>query len=135
MIIPINLNSNSTVLLGVGKIPLPETISLDFSSIVYPLDSLIVTVRNGSLKKSFKPRGKSIDISEFCSHAGSVEIESSLTVNCEVVKTWRIEPLILCEIEHTFMAIPEIEAIKDEIALIKSAINDLVTLFKNSEII
>ena len=135
MIIPINLTANTTALLGVGKILLPETVFLDFSSAIYPLDNLIVTVKKGGIVKQYKPQGKTIDITDFCNIAGLIEIEASITINCEPVKTWRVEPLILCEIEHTFAAIPEIEALKEELSLVKSAIADLANLFKNSEII
>lgn len=135
MIVPINLTANSAAFLGIKKILLPESVSLDFSSAVYPLDSLIVSVKKDDKICHYKPKGKAIDITDFCNNAGKVEIEASLTVNCEVVKTWRVEPLILCEIENNFAAIPEIEVLDHEITLLKSAINDLVIVLKKSEIL
>lgn len=121
-------------------VTIPEEVYLRFVSPVYSLGTLAVTAKNGNRKKDFKTRGEPIDITELCRKAGTVDIEVSLLVRETPVKTWRIEPLILREINHAFEAIPEIEemrraidSMRGELATLKKAFAELVALEKENE--
>lgn len=136
MTININLTSRSLAKIDERKIILPENeVFIHFTSSLYSLGTLVVTVKNSEFKKQYKTTGEPIDISVLCTRAGTVEIEVSMVINCEPVKTWRIEPLILCEINHKFEAIPEIEQLKLEINNVKAAIKEVAYLVKENETI
>ena len=134
MIIDINLQSQKFVSLGEQKILLPEDVYLRFASSVYNLGTLIVSVSNGSESKKYKTMGEPIDITPLCAKAGEIKIEASLVINCEPVKNWRIESLLICEVEHELKAIPEIEALKTEINKCRTAITELAQLLKENTI-
>lgn len=133
MTLPIKLSTKSTTIIGGGKILLPEDVSLEFLSDTYDLKNLLVTIRKGNEERQYKPKGKPIDISDLCKTAGLVEIEASLIANLQPVKTWRVESLLLVEVKGGFEAIPEIEVLREEINLVKSAIRDLVKVVNSNE--
>lgn len=133
MTLPIKLSTKSTTIIGGGKILLPEEVSLEFRSDTYDLKNLLVTIRKGNEERQYKPNGKPIDISDLCKTAGLVEIEASLIANLQPVKTWRVESLLLVEVKGGFEAIPEIEALREEINLVKSAIRDLAKVVNSNE--
>lgn len=105
----IELTAHNLVGLDLKEILLPEKeLKLKFSSSLYNLNVLLVTAKNG--KKKVKKKLVSpfeIDVSELL-FAGTIEAEISLISNNEAVKTWRLQPLHIKEIEHQFKAIPEI---------------------------
>ena len=145
MIINVKLTSNNLVTLGESKILLPEDeVLIQFTSDVYKLGTLIVSVRNGTNRKTYKTMGTPIDITPLCKYAGAIEIQISHIIKFEPVKSWRTEPLILIETDHGFEAIPQIEALKSdfntfteavrsELTTIKSALRELAALVTENE--
>ena len=105
----IELTAHNLVGLDLKEILLPEQeLNLKFSSSLYNLDVLLVTVKNGEKKVKKKLVFPfEIDISELL-FAGTIEAEISLISNNEAVKTWRLQPLHIKEIEHQFKEIPEL---------------------------
>ena len=105
----IELTAHNLVGLDFKEILLPEQeLKLKFSSSLYNLDVLLVTAKNGEKKVKKKLVFPfEIDISELL-FAGTIEAEISLISNNEAVKTWRLQPLHIKEIEHQFKEIPEL---------------------------
>ena len=134
MIINIDLKSKKLVEIGERKILLPENVCLQFTSSVYRLGTLIVSVSNGNEVKKYKATGEPIDITPLCKQAGEVKIEVSHVIDCTPVQTWHVESLLLCEINHELQAIPEIEALKAEIEKMKAALRELAQLVKDNSI-
>ena len=113
---------------------LPEDeVKLSFSSGVYVLDNLVISCKKGNNTKKYKTTGAAIDLSDLCTSAGRIDIEVSLVVGAEVVKEWRVEPLLIKEIDHSFVPIPEFEHMREEIATMKGAIRELKTIVENNE--
>lgn len=127
MLITLPLNSNSTVLHR-EVITLPETVELAFTSLVYSIGEVVVTI-NG---KQYKTYGnKPIDVSEHFTKAGEVEAMVSLVARGEVAKTWAIEKFIVKEVDGVYKAIPEIEALKNRVALLEKASQELKNLINS----
>ena len=105
----IELTAHNLVGLNLKEILLPEQeLKLKFSSSLYNLNVLLVTAKNGEKKVKKKLVFPfEIDISELL-FAGTIEAEISLISNNEAVKTSRLQPLHIKEIEHQFKEIPEI---------------------------
>ena len=135
MIIKIPLTAKRLAIPEERKIMLPEDVFIQFTSSTYSLDTLVITVKNGKEKKQYKTTGDPINITPLCKIAGELNIEVSYVVNCEAVKTWQVEPLLLCEVEHSFEAIPIIEALKAEIQKNRAAIGDVAKLLKENDLI
>lgn len=110
-------------------------LELEFCSNAYSLDTLIISVRNGDkngqfkLKKPFK-----IDLIDFVK-AGVIEIQADMVIQGKVVKTWYIPSLYIKEVIPTFEVTPEIAELRLEIDNNKRAINELVNLLKENNII
>jgi hypothetical protein len=122
---------------GEKQILIPEeSVLIQIYSTVYELGTIVVTVKNEYCTKQFKTTGGSfIDITEFCKKSGLVEIEVDKIIEFESVKKWRVEPILLREIESEFCLIPEIEAIKDELGTVKKALSEVAGLIKQNEIV
>lgn len=145
MLINVNLTSKNLATLGESKMLLPEDeILIQFTSDVYKLGTLIITAKNETERKTYKTIGEPIDITPLCKKAGAVEMEISHIIRFEVANSWRTEPLILVETNHSFEAIPSIQAmrtelntfeklIKIELTTIKSALRELAALVTESE--
>ena len=136
-LLDIKLNAQSTCLNTLTEpLVLPCNVSLRFMSDVYVLSTLSVCVKNGVISRKFTVKsGEEMDITELFSLAGKVEISVSMILNGTAVKNWRIEPIIAVEVEHTFVAIPELEALKNEITHVKAAIKDIAAILSDKETI
>lgn len=132
----ITLNSSKCALCDITEpVILPESLTLQFVSNVYKLSNLtlIVTVKNGDLKKQYKAySGNSftVDVSEMLS-MGAIDVEISAVIRGDIVKGWRVPSIIIKEIEHQFEAIPEIVILEEKIKLQAQAISDLKKLIDN----
>ena len=104
-----------------------ERILLHFTSLTYSLGSLIITASNGDLFLREKTTGDPVDITDVCRHAGAVKITASLIVGGEIVKAWGVEGLVIKEIDNVPVVIPEIENMRGEISLLRSAVSELNT--------
>lgn len=102
-----------------------ERVMLHFSSITYLLGELIITASNGDLFVREKTLGEPVDITEACKHAGTVKITVAHVIGGEIVKAWGIEGLVIKEIDNVPVIIPEIESLRSEISLLKSAVTEL----------
>ena len=111
-----------------------EEVILEFVSDTYVLGTLAITVRNSEEERKYKTSGTPIDVTELCRKAGFIEAEIDMTVNCKSVKKWRTDKLLLREIEHGFEAVPELEAIKEDVKTLKAAIRDLAALLAEKNI-
>lgn len=136
----VTLNSSKCALCDLAEpILLPETLEVSFISDVYKLSNLmlLVTVKNGDVKKQYKAHYKNnfiIDITELLK-LGAVDIEISACVRGNEVKEWRVPSIFVKEIEHKFELIPEIEELKAELKLQAKAINDLKNIIEKQGVI
>lgn len=130
MKIEIPLLGNPRIRLDTGIIPLPENnVSIVFTSNIYKLVTLVGKVITEYDTFSFKVTdNESIDISDLCKKAGTVTIIVSLVAHGEVLKTWNIEPIILKEIDHQIYATPEIDELKNKIARLEMAVQEVSKL-------
>lgn len=130
MIINLTLNQNTQ-----GKIDFTEPLILPenelifkLNSNVYNLSTVLFSARNGEkeIKAKLVPPYE-VDLTELL-FAGRIETEISLLSKGEVVKTWRIQDIVIKDTNHTYEAIPEIE-------FIKGAIRELNEKLKRNNII
>ena len=133
MIITVDLKGQSPARITDTVILPEEEVILSFTSAIYSLGELLISVKKDNVVKKYKTKDKLVDISEFCTSAGCVDIEVSLMVGSDAVKDWRVEPLLIKEINHSFAPIPEIEQMREELATMKSAIKELRTIVENNE--
>ncbi len=127
MIITLPLNA-APIVLHREAITLPETVELSFTSCIYALGELVVTIGG----EQYKTHGdKPIDVSAHFTKAGEVEIMVSLIARGDVVKTWAVEPFIVKEVDGTYKAIPEIENLKERVVLLEKASQELKTLINS----
>lgn len=138
------LTLTASTYVRVGEpIILPDTVEIEFESPTYRhnLGVLHVKVSNGAQGKTYKLSERvPLDITEYCTHAGVVDITVALVIRGETVKTWRVEPLIIKEVEHTLAVIPEVEEMKAQLAEMQAqlaemrkAFAEIVTLVRESE--
>lgn len=126
----LTLDLCNTVMLDSSEpIVLPDGLEFEIKSNSYKLGTLVVTAKNGNKVKKIKLTDKyTFDLKEL-EISGKISLEISSVISGRVVKTWRVPDLILVEVEHVFMAIPEIEALKmqfnAEIGTLKTAIKEL----------
>lgn len=102
-----------------------EKVILAFSSLVYPTEHLIVTVRKSESEKYFRCKDGKVDITEFCDTAGLIEITAILETRGHSAKIWQIEPLIVKELFGSFDTIPELVAIRQELETVKKALIEI----------
>lgn len=108
---------------------LPDVLNIEIVSPVYRLDTIVLTAKNGDVKEQFKIKEKPFAIAlKDTVKAGKIDLEISNVIQGEVVKSWRVPSIIIKEIEHRFEAIPEIEELKREIALVKQGIAEIMKL-------
>lgn len=100
---------------------------LAFESSTYTLDGLNVIITDGKVTKRFLLEGTKLDITEYCKQACVVEINVDLIYLGKIAKTWKLEPLVVMEIEDVFEVIPEIVLMRQEIATMKQIIKELNT--------
>lgn len=140
MKIEINLQTATFVKMPVVLLAAEEKIEISFASSVYRLTCLAGEARCGDKVKKFVTRGEAVDITDLCV-AGELNITVSLVGGDEKLKTWRLEPLLLKEIDGELRAIPAIEDMKTELAVlrydlgtVKSALAELTALVKDNSI-
>lgn len=132
----INITLGTPNLVRVNEcVIIPEEVSISFTSYLYALGTLVGTARCGEKIKKFKTTGEPVDLSELFSRAGKVDIELSMLAGGEAVKTWRLEPILVKEIEHELRAIPEIDALNERIDTLEAALSELASLIKSNETI
>lgn len=98
---------------------------ITFESSAYNLDKLEVTVSNGEKQKRYTVKNKAIDITDLCQKACVIEFTVALIGNGKVVKTWDVEPLVVREVDGTFNLLPEITALREDMALLKRIVIEL----------
>ena len=136
MTIKVNLTRQKYLKIEPRELLLPEKeVKVIFTSDVYQLGTLLLTVSNEEEKRRYKTNGEAVDITDLCNKAGRIEMEISKMVGGDSVKSWRTEPLLLRELEHGLEAIPEIEAVKEELNMLKAAVKELAALLIEKETI
>jgi hypothetical protein len=98
---------------------------ITFESSAYSLDKLEVIVSNGEKQKTYNVKNKAIDITELCHKACVIEFAIALIVKGKKVKTWDVEPLVVREVDGTFKLLPEITAIREDMARLQRVIIEL----------
>ncbi len=125
----ITLNTGSLAMLDSNEpFVWPDTLDIEIVSPVYRLESVAISTKNNGEAKKYTLKQKPFNLSLKDLKAGRLELEISALVNGEPVKSWRVPDIILKEVNHTFEAIPEIEALKKEIGTLKQAITELLKL-------
>ena len=106
-------------------ITLPEDkVELSFTKTHLSVGELVLSVMKGTKVKQYKVKDDPVDITEF-TEAGEVNACVSLTVRGEVARTWQIEPFCAREIPAGIEVVPEVEKIKEDVAVIKQAITEI----------
>lgn len=110
-------------------VKIPETlvagqkVVVAFESSIYALGLLAVVVTNGVKTKPFVLEGdNTLDITEFCENGGRVDIKAELIVNGHTVKEWRLEPLVIREIDTIFEPISQIDDFADRLSRMENII-------------
>lgn len=125
----ITLNTGSLAMFDSNEpFVLPDTLDIEIISPIYRLESVAISVRNNGETKKYTLKQKPFNLNLKDLKAGRLELEISALVNGEPVKSWRVPDIILKEVNHTFEAIPEIEAIKRELTTLKQGIAEILKL-------
>ena len=98
---------------------------ITFESSAYNLDKLEVIASNGEKQKTYTVKNKAIDITELCQKACTIDFAVALIGHGKVVMTWDVEPLVVREVDGTFKLLPEITALREEMALLKRIVIEL----------
>lgn len=107
-------------------ITLPEDkVELAFTKTHLSVGELVLSVMKGTKVKQYKVKDDPVDITEFFTEAGEVNACVSLTVRGEVARTWQIEAFCAKEIPNGIEVVPEVEKIKEDVAVIKQAITEI----------
>ena len=100
---------------------------------LYKLGTLGVVIKNEHKEDSYVLENRQlIDITEFCKKACKIEIKVELIMSGRTVKIWYLEPLIVREIDKGFELIPELVAMRNDIATMKKGISQLNTRIKET---
>ena len=142
-IINIKLNAADNAMISSREVLLPDgEVHLRFSSHYFSLGCVVGAVTQCDGKQiKFKTTGDDVDISALCDKAGELKISASLIRRNEEVKRWSCETLILKEIDSVYEPIPELVAMREEIAalrleneLTRRALTELKTVIDNTTI-
>jgi hypothetical protein len=98
---------------------------ITFESSSYSLHKLEVVVSNGEKQKTYTVKNKAIDITDLCHKACVIEFAISLIVKGKTVKTWDVEPLVVREVDGTFKLLPEIIALRENMARLEKVVIEL----------
>lgn len=103
-----------------------ERCVIAFDSKIYELGKLGVTlITKGREKHTFLLEGTNIlDITDFCKQAGRIDIVVELIMRGRTIKSWECEPIIVRELNGEFELIPEIVAMRRELALMKQVLKE-----------
>lgn len=91
-------------------------------------------IRISSMAGNFKftvVRDVNIDISAAFTTPGVVVIDLVQTLNGEIVRTWKIEPIVVKELGGKPVPVPAIENFRQELNTIKAAVLETLKLIKN----
>ncbi len=102
-----------------------EKVELSFSSVCFAITELVVSVETSDGLYHYKTSAGSVDISRHCRRAGEVKLSCSLVVRGEVLKTWRIESLLVKEVPGGMLVISELEDFKNRMARMEAALLEL----------
>ena len=113
-------------------IELPDTVELLFYRTPLAMGTLTLTVTNGVTEKQYKVNKEPIDVSEMFTIPGEVKASLTLSVRGKPARRWQIEPFCVRQIDAGFVVIPEIIALKEEVATLKRAIIEINALVQNN---
>ncbi len=113
-------------------IELPDTVELLFYRTPLAMGTLTLTVTNGVTEKQYKVNKEPIDVSEMFTIPGEVKASLTLSVRGKPARRWQIEPFCVRQIDAGFVVIPEIVALKEEVATLKRAIIEINDLIQNN---
>lgn len=117
---------------------LPETlvagqnIVIALESSIYDLGMLGVAITNGTRTETRVLEGENrIDISSFCDRACKIDIKVELIIKGRVAKEWRLEPIVVREIDGEFEPIPQIADFERRISRMEGVIVEFSDTLKN----
>ncbi len=113
-------------------IELPDTVELLFYRTPLAMGTLTLTVTNGVTEKQYKVNKEPIDVSEMFTIPGEVKASLTLSVRGKPARRWQIEPFCVRQIDAGFVVIPEIIALKEEVATLKKAVIEINALIQNN---
>lgn len=141
MILEFNLKSPTFIKMPVKLLAREEKVELAFSSDIYTLSCISGAVKCNNLNKEFVTRGDPVDITALCQCAGVLEISFSLLHDGMKLKSWRVEPYKLVEVENEIELIPAIEdmrqeitALRYDIGVMKKGISELSEIINNQTV-
>ena len=109
-----------------------DFLELKFSSEVYSIDNIIVTIKNGKKQSNFRLIDGVLKVPNEFIFAGELEITVNLIAKNEVAKIWSCEKILIKEIENGYNAVEyatdienAISEQKKEIESISQKINEL----------
>lgn len=130
MTININLDEKCFGRVISEPILIPQELRIAVSSSVYAIPTYSIGVRIGNTAETFATRGEPVNISHLL-RAGTLELEVKAFVRGVEVKKWNFEPVILVEAEHGFEAHPEVEELKERVAVLERAVYELSGLIQS----
>lgn len=124
MTIDFNLNSNPFIKMPCQLYAHEREVILNITSEIYPLNTLSVSLNDGKHSKTIITHGEPLDITEFF-RAGKLDIQFTLIENGEKLKTWRVEPIYLKEIDGEISSVPAIDKLQEEVYTLRQALTEL----------
>lgn len=124
----IKLTSNTLCGEDIQEVLLPQNeLKVKFTSSLYSLENLYITAKNGEKEVKFKAKYPyEVDLKELL-FPGRIQTEISLLSGTTPVKTWRMQDIIIKEINHQYKAIPEIEELK-------GAVKEITAILKKNNL-
>lgn len=126
MTIDINLKANPFIKMPCQLYTHEKEVILNITSEIYSLNTLSVSLSDGKHSKTIIIHGEPLDITEFF-RAGKLDIQFTLIENGEKLKTWRVEPLYLKEIDEEILSVPAIDKMQEELEQTKAELEKLKT--------
>lgn len=130
----IELNNFNIVFLENSKLLLTKNEPLCYSiKGNYNIDNLIMSVKNGNLTTEIKAKNNTFEIPKEFMFAGKLEMVLTLFEDCKIIKKWRIEPLIITELNEQFDGIPEIKMVENKITELEKTVQRLTQIIDKKE--
>lgn len=85
----------------------------------------LIANNNGEITKKLIPVNGIVALDDL--HAGILNAEVKHYIQGELIKSYRIEPLLLKEVDGTISALPEIEALKQRLASLEEVVAESET--------
>lgn len=124
MTIDINLKANPFIKMPCQLYAHEQEVILSITSEIYPLKTLSIDLSDGKNHKTVITHGEPVDITQYF-RAGKLDIQISLVEKGEKLKTWRVEPLYLKEIDGKILSVPQIDKMQEEIQTLRLALAEL----------